>query len=174
MLAGATLSAAVLTFSPPATLAGASGMHEQTVHVSTDKVSHVGTVLTTSAGLTLYYFEKDPVGMATCAGACANIWPPYLVATGSHVEGPKGVKGLSLINVGGGHAQVAFHDHALYRFSSDSKKGEAKGQGFAGVWFVALKSGIPAMHATPAAGSPSTTTSKPTTTTTAGGGGYGY
>jgi predicted lipoprotein with Yx(FWY)xxD motif len=173
MLAGATLSAAVLSVAGSDATAGASGMHEQTVHVSTAKVAHVGTVLTTSAGLTLYYFEKDPTGMATCDGACAKIWPPYLTAKGAHVEGPNGVKGLSVIDVAG-HGQLAFHDHALYRFMSDSKKGQAKGQGFAGVWFAALTSGIPAMHATPPAAAPTTTTSVPTTTSTAGAGGYGY
>jgi predicted lipoprotein with Yx(FWY)xxD motif len=166
MLAGATVSAAVLTVSGPAGTAGASHSHPQTVHVATAKVPHVGTVLTNDHGLTLYWFEKDPTGKATCTGVCAKIWPPYLAAKGAHVDGPRGVKGLAVIDVGSGHWQVAFHDHALYRFESDKKKGHAKGQGFAGVWFAALKSGIPAMHAAPPAAAPASPTTQPPATPT--------
>jgi predicted lipoprotein with Yx(FWY)xxD motif len=164
MLAGAIVSAAVLTTAGPAVTAGATRAHGGTVEVSTAKVAHVGTVLTTRSGLTLYRFAKDPVGHATCTGVCAKIWPPFLAAKGAHVKGPKGVKGLSIIKVGGGHWQVAFHHVALYRFEGDSKKGQAKGQGFAGVWFVALKSGIPAMPAPAAA--PSSPTTQPVAPTT--------
>jgi predicted lipoprotein with Yx(FWY)xxD motif len=153
----AALSATALALAAPAVMAGATRAHARTVEVSTAKVTHVGTVLTTGAGLTLYHFEKDPVGHATCTGACAKIWPPYLAAKGAHVKGPKGVKGLSLMKVGGGHWQVAFHHVALYRFDGDKKKGQAKGQGFLHMWFVALKSGIPASPA-PAAAPPSPTT----------------
>jgi len=83
----------------------------------------VGTVLTTAAGLTLYRFTANPAGMSTCTGSCAKIWPPLLAAKGDHISGPRGVKGFSLIDVGGGHWQVAFHDVALYRFEGDAKKG---------------------------------------------------
>ena len=76
-------------------------------------------------------------------GACAKIWPPLRVTKGTHIEGPKGVKGLSLINVGDGHWQVAFHNVALYRFEGDTKKGQAKGQAVGGLWYAVLKSGIP-------------------------------
>jgi predicted lipoprotein with Yx(FWY)xxD motif len=171
MLAAATVSAAALTAAGPAIPAGArshdSKAHKSTVHVSTAKVPHVGTVLTTGAGITLYHFEKDPPGKATCTGACAKIWPPYFASKEAHVKGPKGVKGLSVVNVGGGHWQVAFDHLPLYRFEGDKKKGQAKGQGFAGVWFVALKSGIPPMlHVPPATPTPATPTPAPASPTT--------
>ncbi len=121
--------------------------HAKTITVSTAKVPHVGTVLTTASGLTLYRFTEDPAGGSTCTGACAKIWPPMLAAKGTHIKGPKGVKGLSLIKVGNGHWQVAFHNVALYRFEGDKKKGQAKGQAIAGAWFAVLKSGIPAAGA---------------------------
>jgi predicted lipoprotein with Yx(FWY)xxD motif len=146
---------------PAAPLAGATA-HAKTITLSTAKVPHVGTVLTTGAGLTLYRFMEDPAGMATCTGVCAKAWPPLLVAKGTHVQGPHGVKGLSVIAVGGGHWQVALDDHALYRFAADKKKGQAKGQGLVNEWFAALKSGIPATAAGTAAVAPTTTT---TTTT---------
>ena len=88
----------------------------------------VGTVLTTASGLTLYRFTEDTPGTSTCTGACAKIWPPLLAPKGAHVSGPHGVKGLSLMKVGNGHWQVAFHKIPLYRFEGDKKKGQAHGQ----------------------------------------------
>ncbi len=143
-----------------------------TIHVSTTRVRGLGTVLTTGAGLTLYRFTENPVGVSTCTGSCATIWPPFLAAKGDHVAGPHGVKGLSVIDVGDGHWQVAFHHVALYRFEGDTKKGEAKGQGIGKVWFAVLKSGIPASAASASGGAttsstaPSTSTSQPGTSTT--------
>ena len=116
----------------------------KTIKVSTAKVAGVGTVLTTGSGLTLYRFTEDTPGTSTCTGACAKIWPPLLASKGAHVSGPKGVKGLSVMKVGNGHWQVAFHKIPLYRFEGDKKKGQAHGQNVGKVWFAVLKSGIPA------------------------------
>ncbi len=151
--------------------AGATSSHVKTVTVSTAKVAHVGTVLTTGSGLTLYRFGADPAGSSVCTGGCAKIWPPFFAAKGAHIKGPKGLKGLSLIEVGG-HWQVAFHHVALYRFEGDKKKGQANGQNVAHMWFAVLKSGIPAATAvgatagTPTTSSASSTTTTPTTSTT--------
>jgi predicted lipoprotein with Yx(FWY)xxD motif len=163
--------AIALVLAAPAQMAGATSTHGKVIKVSTAKVPNVGTVLTTASGLTLYRFTDDPVGGATCTGACAKIWPPLLAAKGSHVSGPHGVKGLSLINVGNGHFQVAFHKVALYRFDADKKKGQAKGQDVGKVWFAVLKSGIPAATAAGAPAATSTTapgasTTQPMTSTT--------
>jgi predicted lipoprotein with Yx(FWY)xxD motif len=153
-----------LALTAQAVPAGATSSHARTITVSTASVSHIGTVLTTASGLTLYRFTEDPAGGSTCTGACAKVWPPLLAAKGTHIKGPKGVKGLSLIEVPNGHWQVAFHNVALYRFEGDKKKGQAKGQGIAGEWFAVLKSGIPA--ATAAHASSSTSTAAPTSTST--------
>jgi predicted lipoprotein with Yx(FWY)xxD motif len=152
-----------LALAAQAAPAGATSSHAKTITVSTSTVPHIGTVLATASGLTLYRFAEDPAGGSKCTGACAKIWPPMLAAKGTHIKGPKGVKGLSLINVGNGHWQVAFHKVALYRFEGDTKKGQAKGQAVAGAWFAVLKSGIPAsaVH-----GSSSTSTTAPTSTST--------
>ena len=170
-LVAAALSLA-LVLAAPAGSAGATTTTGKTVKVSTAKVAGVGTVLTSASGLTLYRFANDPKGMSTCTGACAKVWPPLLAAKGSHVSGPKGVKGLSLISVANGHWQVAFHDVALYRFEGDKKKGQAQGQNVGKVWFAVLKSGIPATTAAaPAATSttaPGASTTQPMTSTTQG------
>jgi predicted lipoprotein with Yx(FWY)xxD motif len=133
---------------------GASGPDAKTVKVSTTTIPKIGTVLTSASGLTLYRFTQDTKGKSACTAVCAKAWPPLTAAKGAHVEGPKGVKGLSVINVGHGRWQVAFHNVALYRFVGDKKKGQAHGQGLANVWFAALKSGIPAGNAAPATSTP--------------------
>jgi predicted lipoprotein with Yx(FWY)xxD motif len=163
-LAVGALSVAVV-LAAPAGMAGATSSHAKTVKISTAKVPNVGVVLTTASGLTLYRFTQDPTGTATCTGGCAKIWPPLLAPKGAHVSGPRGLKGLSLINVGNGHRQVAFHKVALYRFAGDKKKGQAHGQAVGGKYFAVLKSGIPA--GTPTGAAPLTTspTAPPATTT---------
>ena len=103
------LSVGVANVSPAPRSRPATPQKAKTVKVSTASISHVGTVLTTASGLTLYRFTQDPVGMSNCTGVCAKIWPPLTAAKGEHVQGPKGVKGLSVINVGHGRWQVAFH-----------------------------------------------------------------
>lgn len=170
ILAGALFSGSAFLVAGPVVSAGATSSHVQTIHVSTAKVPHVGTVLTTGSGLTLYRFTQNPVGASMCTGVCAQIWPPYLASKGAHIVGPKGVKGLSLMNVGGGRWQVAFHRVALYRFEGDTKRGQAKGQGVENAWYAVLKSGVPAAPK-PNAATPTTkgspTTQPPTTTTQA-------
>jgi predicted lipoprotein with Yx(FWY)xxD motif len=156
-----------LVLAAPAGTAGATSSHAKPIKISTAKVPNVGVVLTTASGLTLYRFTHDATGTSTCTGVCAKIWPPLLASKGAHVSGPRGLKGLSLINVGNGRSQVAFHKVALYRFSSDKKKGQALGQDVAGQWFAVLKSGIPATTATGAPLTPSTAPAPtPTTSTT--------
>lgn len=155
-----------LAVAAPAGVAGATSTHAKTVKISTAKVPNVGVVLTSASGLTLYRFTQDPTGTATCTGGCAKIWPPLLAPKGAHVSGPRGLKGLSLINVGNGHWQVAFHKVALYRFAGDKKKGQAHGQAVGGKFFAVLKSGIPAGTATGAAPLTTQPTSPPPTTTT--------
>ena len=161
--------ALALVLAVPVGTASATSSQPKTVKVSTAKVAGIGTVLTTGSGLTLYRFTEDkPGGPSACSGACAKIWPPLLASKGAHVSAPKGVKGLTVMNVGNGHWQVAFHKIPLYRFESDKKKGQALGQKVGNVWFAAMKSGVPASNAAPASATTPTTAapSTPTTPTT--------
>ena len=179
-LSAGALFASTLAYSAPASAKGASS--GVALVVKTEHVAKLGTVLTTGAGLTLYSYGVDPAGKATCTGACAKAWPPLLLPKGvTRIKAPHGVKGLSAIRVKGGHLQVFFHDHALYHFVSDTKKGEATGQGVENEWFAVLSDGkssaaTPGLSATPAGGaapsassgtSAGTSTSPSTTSPTA-------
>jgi len=168
----ATAFSVALVLAVPGGPAGANGSSSlaKTVKVSTAKVVGVGSVLTTSSGLTLYRFTEDSPGVSTCTGACAKIWPPLLASKGAHVSGPHGVKGLSLLHVGNGHWQVAFHKLPLYTFEGDKKRGQAHGQNVGKVWFAVLRSGIPATATagTTPTTAPGASTTQPVTSTTQG------
>ena len=104
------------------------------VTVETRKVSGVGTVLVDTSGRTLYTLTNAGQAVA-CTGSCAAVWPPLLVPAGSTPKGAKGVTGLGLVPGG----QVTAAGMPLYRFSGDSKTGQANGDGiknFGGVWHV--------------------------------------
>ena len=156
--------------SGPASSSGTSSVG--TVHAAA--VSGVGTVLVDSTGRTLYLFTPDNQSQATCAGACAQIWPGLDVASGTPVAGP-GVKTslLGTTKAPNGQAQVTYDRWPLYTFSHDSGPGEAHGQGlhtFGGSWSALDPSGQMAMATSSTPSSPPSPPSSSATTS----GGYGY
>ncbi|GAC1567722.1 MAG: hypothetical protein NVS3B14_14640 [Ktedonobacteraceae bacterium] len=105
------------------------------------------TVLTNAQGLTLYYRTSDTPS-SVCSSSCASIWPPILSTTlpsaSTTLPGT-----LSLINDANG-SQVAYNGHPLYTYSGDTASGQAKGEGFKGVWFVATTDLTGSITPTPA------------------------
>ena len=91
-------------------------------------------VLTNAQGLTLYYRTSD-TPTSVCSGGCASAWPPVLSTSMPGVSTT--LPGtFSLMNNANG-SQVAYNGHPLYTYSGDSAPGQANGQGFGNVWFVA-------------------------------------
>jgi len=92
------------------------------------------TVLTNAQGLTLYYRTTD-TPTSVCSGGCASAWPPVLSTSMPSVSTT--LPGtFSLLNNANG-SQVAYNGHPLYTYSGDSAAGQANGQGFGNIWFVA-------------------------------------
>jgi predicted lipoprotein with Yx(FWY)xxD motif len=115
-----------------------------TVEVGTATVGDTGKqVLTSSAGMTLYYRTSDH-GSTVCSGGCAGVWPPLLLASGTPTK-PAGLPGKLAVLVDANGRQVEYNGHPLYTFASDTAPGDAKGNGIAGVWFVATPQLGPAM-----------------------------
>jgi predicted lipoprotein with Yx(FWY)xxD motif len=133
--------------------------------ILTGTTSH-GTVLTNSAGMTLYHFTPDGTGKPTCNAGCASLWPPLTVPSGTMHVAATGVRAANLGTVArsDGTLQVTYKGMPLYRYSGDTKAGDTNGQGFGGIWFVAQASSTSSN-----AGGATTT---PTTAKPAGG--YGY
>jgi predicted lipoprotein with Yx(FWY)xxD motif len=99
------------------------------------------TVLTSSAGFTLYWFGPDTSTASKCTGSCATYWPPV---AGPATAGP-GVTGtLGTITRAGGTVQATYDGHPLYTYAGDTAPGQAKGNGLnasGGVWHEMTVSG---------------------------------
>ena len=94
------------------------------------------TVLTTTNGRTLYSLSVEKNGKFICTGSCLSVWHPLTVPAGIRPTGP--VK-LGTIERPEGGTQVTYKGRPLYRFGSDSKAGEANGEGIkdVGTWHAA-------------------------------------
>ena len=119
---------------PPPAKAGAE------VTLKAAKVNGI-TVLTSAAGLTLYWFAPDTAVASRCTGSCTSYWPPV---TGRPRAGP-GVTGqLGTITRPGGGLQVAYDGHPLYTYVGDTGPGQALGDNLdinGGLWHEVRLSG---------------------------------
>ena len=126
---------------------------ESTTTVSTSVVARVrmrsnphlhATLLVDQGGMTLYHFIREKAGHIRCTGGCASVWPPLLVGAAGKAFAGLGINRLRLGKVRrpDGRMQVTYAGLALYRFSGDTKPGDAKGQGFGHVWFAVRPSGL--------------------------------
>lgn len=121
-----------------------------------------GTALVDGTGRALYLFEADTGTTSTCAGACAQVWPPLLTSGPAPLT--TGAAQASLVGTSpraDGTRQVTYAGHPLYHFAGDTAPGDVKGQGinnFGGGWYVVAPSGDeidddpPAPAAAPPAG----------------------
>jgi predicted lipoprotein with Yx(FWY)xxD motif len=91
-------------------------------------------VLTNSAGMTLYTFDKDTAGggKSVCNGPCAASWPPLLAAADAKARGD-----FSIITRDDGTKQWAYKGKPLYLWVKDSKPGDRTGDGFNNAWRLA-------------------------------------
>ena len=88
-------------------------------------------VLTNSAGMTLYTFDKDTTGSgkSTCNGPCATNWPPLLATADAKPSGD-----YTIIMRDDGAKQWAYKGKPLYLWSKDAKPGDRTGDGFNNAW----------------------------------------
>lgn len=144
-----------------------------TAVVKTASNSTLGaTVLTNTAGMTLYALSGEHAGKFICtSSACVGVWHP-LAATGSAT--PAGaVSALGVVTRPDGTTQVAYKGMPLYTFAQDHAAGEVNGQGIkdVGTWHAvtttASASSAPAAQAAKPAESESNSSGS-------GGGGYAY
>jgi predicted lipoprotein with Yx(FWY)xxD motif len=91
-----------------------------------------GGVLTNTAGMTLYTFDKDPPGKSACNDKCAVTWPPLMAKTGDSATGD-----YTIISRDDGSKQWAYKGKPLYLFSKDQKPGDTSGEGVGNVWHTA-------------------------------------
>jgi predicted lipoprotein with Yx(FWY)xxD motif len=106
--------------------------------VALKSIDGVGKVLVDSNGMALYTSNMDTAGKPACAGACASIWKPLTVASGTP-SAADGVGKVAVVMRADGTRQVAVAGKPLYTFVQDSP-GKATGNGvkdaFAGQHFT--------------------------------------
>ena len=93
-------------------------------------------VLENPAGMTLYVFDRDEVGVdktSQCNGECAKRWPPFLASTSDKASNDWSVEPRQ-----DGSKQRAYKGRPLYTFSGDKSPGETNGLSQNGnTWHVA-------------------------------------
>ena len=90
-----------------------------------------GDVLTTPDGMTVYIYDKEAEGSASCYGACADDWPPVLAPADAKPFGD-----LSLVKRIDGTRQWAYRGKPLHLYHEDQAPGDAKGDNYEGFWHV--------------------------------------
>jgi predicted lipoprotein with Yx(FWY)xxD motif len=90
-----------------------------------------GGVLTNTAGMTLYTFDKDEGGKSTCNGPCAANWPPLMAGADAKAAGD-----WSIVTRDDGAKQWAYKGKPIYLWAKDTKPGDKTGDGFNNVWHV--------------------------------------
>ena len=82
--------------------------------------------------MSLYFYDRDEMGISNCYGECAINWPPLILDKGVELG-----ENYSLIERKDGTMQVAFKGQPLYLFAGDSAVGDINGDGKNGVWRLA-------------------------------------
>ncbi|MET9832643.1 SCO0930 family lipoprotein [Streptomyces sp. NPDC006385] len=127
--------------------------------VSTNQ--ELGEVLTDSAGLTLYRFDKDTAEppKSSCDGDCAKKWPPVPADDATAGAGVDEAL-IGSVTRSDGTKQLTIGGWPAYRFAQDVSAGEVKGQGVGGTWYALAPDGKKAKGGTEAADLPGLSTRK--------------
>lgn len=120
-------------------------------------------IVVTSHARAVYELSGDRKGHPKCrkGNGCFAIWPPVTVSSRRHLSKGPGIKGRLGTWRRGGVLQVTLSGHPLYRFTGDTRKNTATGEGlhsFGGTWHVV----------TARPGSGTTTSTTPTSTVPSG------
>ncbi|MCP3759914.1 SCO0930 family lipoprotein [Streptomyces sp. TBY4] len=112
----------------------------------------LGSVLTDSAGFTLYRFDKDTAkpSKSSCDGDCAKTWPVVAAGDATAAAGMDPALLGEVVRTDGSK-QLTVAGWPVYRFSKDTKAGDTNGQGVGGTWFAAAPDGKKAAKAAPPA-----------------------
>jgi predicted lipoprotein with Yx(FWY)xxD motif len=113
------------------------------VTISSGKTD-AGVVLVGAGGKTVYLFKADKSGKPTCDGACAAAWPPVVSEGDVKVAGDAEKSKLGSVRRGDGTTQVTYAGWPLYYYVSDTKSGDATGNGteaFGAEWYALTPAG---------------------------------
>jgi len=152
---GGGITAAAAAGSPASSPPAASQQAAATVRTAQATVAGTTeTILVSSQGQPLYYYQSDTPAKSVVTGALAALWPPLTSAS----PAATGLTG-KLAAVSDTHGrQVAYNGHLLYTFVDDHA-GQVTGQGVQG-FFVATP-GLAALTESPAPSAPAAPSGNP-------------
>ncbi|MFD0265450.1 SCO0930 family lipoprotein [Streptomyces sp. NPDC127106] len=121
---------------------GAAGKGGAAGQLAVREIANVGSVVTDSAGVTLYRFDKDTPQppKSTCDGDCATAWPPVPADDASASSGIEAGL-LGAVTRSDGTKQLTLAGWPVYRYAKDTKAGEANGEGVGGTWHALAPDG---------------------------------
>ncbi|MSQ22942.1 MAG: hypothetical protein EXR58_00035 [Chloroflexi bacterium] len=120
----------------------------------------LGAVLTDSAGMALYTWDRDDPKATTVATTPSATWP-LLLTTGAPMV-PAGMTGVGMAPRLDGSMHVTYNGWPLYNYINDKAPGQTLGDGVGGTWHAVMLSD---MSAAPMAEAPAATSA--TTVSTA-------
>lgn len=122
--------------------AGAQAAAKPAGQLAVWESKELGDVVTDSAGLTLYRFDKDTAGppKSNCEGECAKAWP-IVAADGATAAPGVDASLLGEVTRADGSKQLTIAGRPMYRYAKDTKAGDAKGQGVGGTWYASAPDG---------------------------------
>jgi predicted lipoprotein with Yx(FWY)xxD motif len=86
-------------------------------------------VLTTPDGMTVYIYDKEAEGSASCYAECADEWPPVLAPANAKPFGD-----FSFVKRIDGTRQWAYRGKPLHLYHGDQAPGDTKGDNYDGFW----------------------------------------
>jgi predicted lipoprotein with Yx(FWY)xxD motif len=110
------------------------------VPVST-RVTGLGDIFTTDAGMTLYTFNNDTPGQSNCNGPCAVNWPPLAAADDAVDQGR-----FSVVTRNDSSRQWALDGWPLYTWINDNVPGDTTGEAVNQLWYVAMTVPVSQWH----------------------------
>jgi predicted lipoprotein with Yx(FWY)xxD motif len=103
--------------------------------------THLGKILVSPSGATLFMFTRDRANTDACAriNGCSTVWP-VLKSEGTLTAG-RGLRSalLSTIKLSSGARQVSYDGHPLYTYSLSTSPGDTSYVGaneFGGRWYA--------------------------------------
>jgi predicted lipoprotein with Yx(FWY)xxD motif len=138
MRATPAIATGLVALAASAAIAGGATT-KPTVKAATNAAVGKKIVVEAKRSMTLYYLTGDTKAHKCANSTCTSFWPPLTVKSlHTKVVKGKGINGkLSVFKRPDGKFQVALRGKPLYRFSGDSAKGQANGEGlvsFGGTW----------------------------------------
>lgn len=119
-----------------------AGKGEPAGQLAVRDIESVGSVVTDSAGMALYRFDKDTPKppKSNCEGDCAMTWPAVPADDASAAAGIDASL-LGSVARADGSKQLTLAGWPVYRYAKDTKAGEAKGEGVGGTWHALAPDG---------------------------------